>query len=63
MRYALDGHGYIFSCTVIIFDPHDCPRAVSRGKSVRRSAQDDDLLGVVKKNILNKSELMGLRPG
>jgi hypothetical protein len=24
LLYALDGHGYVFSCTVIIFDPQDC---------------------------------------
>jgi hypothetical protein len=37
--------------------------AVSRDKSVRRSAQDDDLVGVLTKNIQNKLALMGLRPG
>jgi hypothetical protein len=31
-------------------------------KSVRRSAQDDDFVGVSTKNILNKLALMGLRP-
>ena len=25
LRYALDGHGYIFSCTVIIFHPQSVP--------------------------------------
>jgi hypothetical protein len=35
--------------------------AVSRDKPVRRSAQDDDFVGVSTKNILNKLELMGLR--
>jgi hypothetical protein len=33
--------------------------AVSRDKSVRRSAQDDDFVGVLTKNILNKLALMG----
>jgi hypothetical protein len=33
--------------------------AVSRDKSVRRSAQDDVFVGVLKKTIQNKLELMG----
>jgi hypothetical protein len=33
--------------------------AVSRDKSVRRSAQDDDFVGILTKNILNKLALMG----
>jgi len=37
--------------------------AVSRDKSVRRSAQDDGFVGMSTKNILNKLALMGLRPG
>jgi hypothetical protein len=37
--------------------------AVSRDKSVRRFAQDDDFVGILTKNILNKLALMGLRPG
>jgi hypothetical protein len=32
---------------------------VSRDKSVKRSAQDDDFVGVLKKNIPNKLALMG----
>src|ERR1700733_1657429 len=36
--------------------------AVSCDKSVRRSAQDDDFVGVSTKNILNKLALMGLCP-
>ena len=36
--------------------------ALSRDKSVRRSAQDDDFAGVSKKNT-RKLALMGLRPG
>jgi hypothetical protein len=36
---------------------------VSRDKSVRRSAQDDDFVGVLKKNIPNKLALMGVYPG
>jgi hypothetical protein len=36
--------------------------AVSRDKSVRRSAQDDVFVGILTKNILNKLALMGLRP-
>jgi hypothetical protein len=36
--------------------------AVSRDKSVRRCAQDDVLVGVLKKNIPNKLALMGLAP-
>ena len=28
LRYALDGHGYIFSCTVIIFHPQVCAKSV-----------------------------------
>jgi len=35
----------------------------SRDESVRRSAQDDDFVGVLKKNIPYKLVLMGLRPG
>jgi hypothetical protein len=35
---------------------------VSRDKSVKRSAQDDDFVEVLKKNIQNKLALMGLRP-
>jgi len=37
--------------------------AVARGKSVRRSAQDDDFVGVLTKNIQNKLALMGRGPG
>ena len=37
--------------------------AVSRDQPVRRSAQDDDLLGVLTKNILDKLALMGHGPG
>jgi hypothetical protein len=37
------------------------PSAASRDKSVRRSAQDDDFVGVLTKNIPNKLALMGLR--
>jgi len=37
--------------------------AVPLDKSVRRSAQDDDFVGILKKNIPNKVALMGLRPG
>jgi hypothetical protein len=37
--------------------------AVSRDKSVRRSAQDDNFVGIMTKNILNKLALLGLRPG
>jgi hypothetical protein len=38
--------------------------AVSRDKSVRRCAQDDDFVGVLtKKNILSKLALMGHSPG
>jgi hypothetical protein len=36
---------------------------VSRDQSVRRSAQDDDFVGVLTKNILNKLALMGHSPG
>jgi hypothetical protein len=36
--------------------------ALSRDKSVRRSAQDDDLVEVLTKNTLNELALMGLRP-
>jgi hypothetical protein len=35
---------------------------VSRDKSARRSAQDDDFVGVLKKNIPNKLALMGRSP-
>jgi hypothetical protein len=35
---------------------------VPRDKSVRRCAQDDDFVEVLKKNIPNKLALMGLRP-
>ena len=35
MRYALDGHGYIFSCTVIIFHPHVCAKSLHSGLIVR----------------------------
>jgi hypothetical protein len=37
--------------------------AVSRDKSVRRSAQDDDFVGVWTKNIPDKLALMGCNPG
>jgi hypothetical protein len=37
--------------------------AVSHDKSVRRSAQDDDFVGVLKKNIPNKLTHMGCSPG
>jgi hypothetical protein len=37
--------------------------AVSRDKSVRRSAQDDNFVGIMTKNILSKLALLGLRPG
>jgi hypothetical protein len=36
--------------------------AVSRDKSVRRFAQDDDFVEVLKKNILNRLALMGRSP-
>jgi hypothetical protein len=39
------------------------PSAVSRDQSVRRSAQDDDSVGVLTKNILNKLALTGCNPG
>ena len=35
LRYALDGHGYIFSCTVIIFHPQVCAASLNRGRSAR----------------------------
>jgi hypothetical protein len=35
---------------------------VSRDKSVRRSAQDDDFVGVLTKNTLNELALMGVAP-
>jgi hypothetical protein len=35
---------------------------VSHDKPVKRSAQDDDFVGVLKKNIPSKLALMGLRP-
>jgi len=31
LRYALDGHGYIFSCTVIIFHPQVSARVFELG--------------------------------
>jgi hypothetical protein len=37
--------------------------AVAGDKSVRRSAQDDDFMGVLTKKIQDKLALMGLRPG
>jgi hypothetical protein len=37
--------------------------AVSRDKSIRRSAQDDDFVGGVRKNIPDKLALMGRSPG
>jgi hypothetical protein len=39
------------------------PSAAPRDKSVRRSAQDDGFVGVLKKDIPNKLALMGLLPG
>jgi hypothetical protein len=39
------------------------PSPVSRDRSVTRSAQDDDFVGGLTKNIQNKLALMGLRPG
>jgi hypothetical protein len=35
---------------------------VSRDKSVKRFAQDDDFVGVLEKNTPSKLALMGLRP-
>src|SRR5882757_5236784 len=35
LRYALDGHGYIFSSTVIIFHPQVCAESLNRGRSAR----------------------------
>src|SRR5882762_10891976 len=35
LRYALDGHGYISSCTVIIFHPQVCAESLNRGRSAR----------------------------
>jgi hypothetical protein len=37
--------------------------AVSRDQSVRRSAQDDDFVGILTKNIRDKLALMGQGPG
>jgi hypothetical protein len=37
--------------------------AVSRDKSATRSAQDDDFVGILRKNIQSKLALMGLCPG
>ena len=34
---VLNGQGYIFSCTVIIFQPQDCARSLSSGLIVRMS--------------------------
>jgi hypothetical protein len=34
-RYALDGHGYIFSCIVIIFHPQICARSLNSVLIVR----------------------------
>jgi hypothetical protein len=34
-RYALDGHGYIFSCTVIIFHPQVCAKSLNSALIVR----------------------------
>ena len=31
LRYPLDGHGYIFSCPVIIFHPQVCARSLNSG--------------------------------
>src|ERR1700683_513032 len=31
VRYALDGHGYIFSCTAIIFHPQVCAMSLNPG--------------------------------
>ncbi len=39
------------------------PSVVSRDKSARRSAQDDDFVGVLTKNHPDKLALMGLRSG
>src|SRR5882724_785725 len=39
LRYALDGHGYIFSCTVIIFHPQVCAESLNRGRSPRGGLQ------------------------
>ena len=35
LRYALDGYGCIFSCTVIIFPPQICARSLNSGWIVR----------------------------
>jgi hypothetical protein len=35
LRYPPDGHGYIFSCAVIIFHPQVCARSLNSGLMVR----------------------------
>ena len=57
-RYALDGHGYIFSRTVIIFHPQVCARS-----ELGIDRANDGFVGILTKNILNKLALMELRPG
>jgi hypothetical protein len=45
VRYALDGHGYIFSCTVIIFHPQVCARSLNSGLIVRMRFQGRTVAG------------------
>jgi hypothetical protein len=39
LRYALDGHGYIFSCTLIIFHPQVCARSLNSGLTGKTVAE------------------------
>jgi hypothetical protein len=41
LRYPPDGHGYIFSCAVIIFHPQVCARSLNSGFKVFELGIDD----------------------
>ena len=58
-RKASSSMGKISTAEVLRL--HATKRCITR-KSVRRSAQDDESVGVLTKNILDKLALMGLRP-
>jgi hypothetical protein len=63
-RYALDGHGYIFSCTVIIFHPQVSARSLNLGLILRMfSAPGKDRGGPARCGLqwLKRSEQDGLR--
>jgi hypothetical protein len=47
----------------IAFKVEQTLAGIGRSETFQRAAQDDDFVGILTKNILNKLALMGLRPG